>query len=149
MTETSIPQYITGTFPHIQIASANGDSFFYYGPDGKVPEKTFPFATLVTKDEYDTVSNLNRPGVFRLNIGVGKSTYNTLLGELPSAPGESGVVNTGHDFTSLDQLMPHPVYGHMAWVCVLNPGENTTETVKQLLAEAYQTAVSKHTKRNS
>lgn len=148
MNETSILQYITETFSDIQIAGANGDSFFYFGPEGRVPEKTFPFATLITRDEYDTASNLNRPGVFRLNIGVGKSTYNALLGELPSAPGESGMVNTGHDFTVLDQLMPHPVYGHMSWVCVLNPGENTAETARQLLAEAYQTAVSKQAGRN-
>jgi len=137
MDETAIIQYITGTFAGIQIASADGNSFFYYGPDGKIPEKTFPFATLVTKDDYDTVSNLSRPSVCRLNIGLAKDTFVSLLGAPPKAPGESGIIDTGHDFTALDQVMPHPIYGHMCWVCVLNPGTATWGTVQTLLAEAY------------
>jgi hypothetical protein len=34
--------------------------------------------------------------------------------------------------------MPHPVYGRNHWVCVLNPSDSTFESVKPLLAEAYQ-----------
>src|SRR5882762_8555707 len=106
MTKTEMTEYITGNFDHIQIAAAGENSFFFYSPSGQVPERTFPFATLVAQDEYDSVSNLNRPGIFRLNIGVSKATYTSLLGSLPSAPGASGVVETGHDFTALDQIMP-------------------------------------------
>jgi hypothetical protein len=32
----------------------------------------------------------------------------------------------------------------MSWVCVLNPSPATFETIKPLLAEAYQRAVSRH-----
>lgn len=146
MDETAIIQYITGTFAGIQIASADGNSFFYYGPDGKIPEKTFPFATLVTKDDYDTVSNLSRPSVCRLNIGLTKDTFVSLLGAPPKAPGESGIIDIGHDFTALDQVMPHPIYGHMCWVCVLNPGTATWGTVQTLLEEAYNRAAKKQAK---
>ncbi len=68
--------------------------------------------TIVTKDygDFDRASHLDRPGVFRLNIGVGKDTYRSLFGPQPPPPGEAGVVDTGHDFTILDQLLPHPVY---------------------------------------
>jgi len=137
MDEAALIQYITSTFAHIAIASSDGNSFFYYSPTGEIPERTFPFATLVTKDDYDTVSNLTRPAIYRLNIGVSKSTYVPLLGAPPAAPGASGIVETGHDFAALDQLMPHPIYGHMCWVCVLNPGVATLTTVQKLLAEAY------------
>ena len=147
MNDTELTQYITDTFAGIQIATSDGNSFFYYGPDGKIPERTFPFATLVTKDDYDTVSNLNRPDVCRLNIGLKKETYVALLGEPPKAPGDSGVIDTGHDFTALDELMPHPIYGHLCWVCVLNPGATTFPTVQTLLAEAYGEAVRKQEKR--
>ncbi|BAW07109.1 hypothetical protein KP696_34180 [Nocardia seriolae] len=59
-------------FPEI----AWGDKFFYYAPDGQVPTRTQPFATIVTKDyPDDTTSNLNRPGAFRLNLKrVGRNT---------------------------------------------------------------------------
>ena len=42
-----------------------------------------PFATIVTKDYtgFDTASDLNRPGVFRLNVGVGRDTFRALFGD--------------------------------------------------------------------
>ncbi|HEY6539772.1 MAG TPA: DUF6194 family protein, partial [Ktedonobacteraceae bacterium] len=61
---------------------------------------------------------------------------------------ESSENASGYDFTALDQLMPHPVYGRMLWVCILNPGDETFETkVRPLLAEAYEMAVSKYRRR--
>jgi hypothetical protein len=40
--------------------------------------------------------------------------------------------------------MPHPVYAAQFYVCVLNPGAETFEAVKPLLAEAYSIAVRRH-----
>jgi hypothetical protein len=143
MDETSITQYITDTFSGVDVVVADGNMFFMYDPDGM-----FPIATLMTNDINDQASNLDRPGVFRLNIGIGKQTYHALLGSPPARPGASGIVETGHDFTALDQLMPHPVYANMYWVCVLNPSAATFQTVVQpLLAEAYDLSVSKYAKR--
>src|SRR5690606_14238046 len=49
-----------------------GDTFFYYAPDGEVPARTQPFATIVTKNyPGDERSQLDRPGNFRLNISAG------------------------------------------------------------------------------
>jgi hypothetical protein len=90
-----------------------GDTFFIFDPERNLePKFRFPFATIVTKDygDFDRASNLDRPGIFRLNIGVSKDTYCSLFGPPPSPSGGAGVVDTGHDFTVLDQIMPHPVY---------------------------------------
>lgn len=157
MDEAAITQYITDTFDgvDVQVASRDdgspeiawGDSFFFYDPGRDIPpDRRFPFATIVTKDygDFDCASNLNRPSVFRLNIGVSKDTYISLFGSQPSRPGADGVVDAGHDFTALDQLLPHPVYGKMYWVCVLNPSAATFQTVRPLLAEAYDLCVGKH-----
>jgi hypothetical protein len=86
----------------------------------------------VTKDygDFDNASNLDRPGIFRLNIGVSKKTFASLFG----AEGQ-------YDFTALDVLMPHPVYGQNHFVCVLNPSESTFDAIKPLLNEAYEIAV--------
>jgi hypothetical protein len=143
MDETSLTQYIIDTFGGVDTVVADGNTFFMYDPDGM-----FPMATLMINDVNDQASNLDRPGVFRLNIGIGKQTYYALLGAPPSRPGASGIVETGHDFTALDQLMPHPVYANMYWVCVLNPSAATFQTVVQpLLAEAYELNVRKYAKR--
>jgi hypothetical protein len=145
MNETEMTRYITDTFPGVETASAGGYTFFFYGADRKLP-----FATLATGDnEHDRVSNLDRPGVYRLNVGVGRENYLRLFGERPGPTGPGGIVETGHDFTALDQLLPHPVYAPQWWICVLNPGEATFAALEPLLAEAYEMAVARHARAES
>jgi len=92
MNEASITQYIIDTFDGVDVVVASGYTFFFYGPDRKLP-----FVTLATEDnDYDRASNLNRPSVFRLNIGVSKQTDRSLFGPQPLVPGSAGVVNTSH-----------------------------------------------------
>src|SRR5262245_33546547 len=108
MDESAITTYITEAFAGVDMVPASGGTFFFYDP-----ERKFPFTTVVTSDEYDQFSNLNRSGVYRLNVGVSKQTFQALFGSPPAQ---------GYDYTALDAIMPHPVYGKMYWVCVLNPG---------------------------
>ncbi|MDB5308692.1 MAG: hypothetical protein JWO38_2894 [Gemmataceae bacterium] len=137
MNETMVTQYIIDTFGGVDVLVASGDSYFFYDPDrSTAPDHRFPFATLVTGDRHDQFSNLDRPSVFRLNIGVCKQTFGLLFSSQPS--------DGGHDFTAMDRIMPHPVYGKMYWVCVLNPGEATFEAVRPLLTEAYDLAAGRH-----
>jgi len=124
MDETSITQYITDTFAGVDVVVASqdagspevawGDTFFSYDPDRTLPpDRRFPFATIVTKDygDFDSASNLNRPGVFRLNIGVSRETSRAFFDAEPPRTATGDDSEHGHDFTALDQLLPHPVYG--------------------------------------
>jgi hypothetical protein len=143
--QDAIVQYISATFTGLDILRpadglAAGDTFLYYDPRRDLdPAHRLPFATMVTKDygEFDNSSHLDRPGVFRLNIGVSRDTFRALIGY---APGDEDEQNASYDFTALDQLMPHPVYAPQSWVCVLNPSPQTFEAVKPLLADAYSRA---------
>ncbi len=146
--EVAIADYISESFADVHVLNAHGNTFFYYGPFEGVENK-FPFTTLVTNDKYDQASDLSRLGVFRLNIGVSKETYLSLLGTKAPRAGESGIAETGHDYTALDTIMPHPIYGSMYWVCVLNPSEETFEKVRALLAEAYERDVKRQEKRGA
>ncbi len=137
MDEAAIATYITTTFSEVETSEAFGYTFFFYGAD-----RMLPFATLAASDnDHDRVSNLDRPGVYRLNIGVGRKTFQSLFG------GE-GVVLGDHDFTAIDRIMPHPEYAAQSFVCVLNPGENTLQTVQDLLAEAHALAAQRHARRD-
>ena len=160
MDQASITKYIIDTFPGVEAMVGSqeagspeiawGDSFFMYDPDRRLePNRKSPFATIVTKDygDFDNASNLNRPGVFRLNIGVSKETYRSLFGPPPSAPSPGSVVATGHDFTVLDKILPHPVYAPQSWISILNPSDAIFQSqVQPLLADAYNQAVRKHAK---
>jgi hypothetical protein len=149
MNEVEIGRYIGATFEGVDVVTVEGgDSFFFYNPDDSVaPDHRFPIITLVTGDRYDQFSDLDRPGIFRLNIGIGKETFRARFGK-PHLPGGEQSEETGDsafDFKALDQVMPHPVYGRMYWVCVLNPSDGTfAQEVQPLLAEAYALAVGKH-----
>lgn len=129
--------------------TASGDSFFIYDPDRDLPaERQLPYATLVTGDRYDRVSQLDRDGVYRLNIGLRRQTYRDLFGAPPTDRDADGLLDTGHDLTQLDTLLPHPFYASQNWVCVLSPSDATFEqTVRPLLDEAYRLAVRKYTNR--
>lgn len=143
MDAEEIRNFAARTFPDTRTIAASaesgspeiswGDTFFFYGKEEG--PGAFPFATIVTKDygEFDNASNLNRPGVSRLNIGLSRETFRSLFGARFSP--------ADYDFAALDKLMPHPVYAAQFFACILNPSDATFEkTVRPLLAEAYATA---------
>jgi hypothetical protein len=133
MDEIAVTNYITNTFAGVETSTAYGYTFFFYRSDHKLP-----FATLIASDtEYDRISDLDRPGVFRLNIGVSRQTFQSLFG-----PEKIDV--KGYDFTALDVIMPHPEYAAQNFICVLSPGEGTFEQVRALLAEAYDIAARRY-----
>lgn len=136
ITEAEIVQYISTTFARVETTTAYGYTFFFYES-----ERKFPFATLIAADyDYDRYSNLDRPGVYRLNIGIGKQTFQSLFGV-------ERVDVSRYDYTALDRIMPHPEYAAQYFVCVLNPTGATLETVRTLLAEAYEIARARAAKR--
>jgi uncharacterized protein DUF6194 len=148
MDQKAIVQYISDGFEGLDVVVAPGATFFFYDPGRTLPvERRQPFATIVSSDDFDRASDLERPGVFRLNLGMGRERYRARFGEPPAWPGDGDAVRTGHDFTQLDRLLPHPVYAPLGWVCVLNPSEATFEEVRGLLAEAYELAVSRYLRR--
>ena len=115
--------------------AAWGDSFFFYDPDDGIPaDRRMPFATVVVKDYpgFDTASDLDRPGVFRLNLAVGRARFTELFG---FGPAEFAAHRDSFDFTVLDKVMPHPVYATQGWACILVPNQ-----IPDLVAHAHQRA---------
>ena len=136
MDETFVTSYITSTFEHVETAVNLGYTFFFYRDD-----HMHAFATIASNgNEYEQISKLDRPGVYRLNIGVSRETFRSLFGTKKINPGD-------YDFTILDTLLPHPDYSSQFFLCVLSPSEATFETVRPMLAEAYDIAMNRYTKR--
>lgn len=131
MTADDVTREIRAAYPEAEAVVASGGTFFFNDPS-----RHFPFATLVVNDEYDLHSDLNRDGVYRLNLGVGKATYQALFP--PTAE------RVEHDFMALDRLLPHPTYGSMYWVCVLCPSEATFEGLRPLLTEAWALSLERY-----
>lgn len=112
-----------------------GDAYFYYAPDGRMPERTQPYGTIITKDyPDDTASGLDAPGRFRVNIHVGREHADAL-------------VATDTDSREADVFHRHPLYGDAGWVCVVDPGEKTTDAALALLREAHEAARARASRR--
>jgi Family of unknown function (DUF6194) len=116
--------YITETWPETDVVQAMNAWFFSLDPEKHWPN----FATVVTTDEHDEASNLSRHGVFRLNMGVDRETFERVAAEAGENP----------DYTAFDRVLPHPVYAAQRWICIVNPSETTfRDVVVPLLAVAH------------
>lgn len=104
-----------------------GDAFFYYAPDGRMPERTQPYGTIITKDYPDDAMSALGPDRFRVNIHVGRECADAL-------------VAAGAQATETDTFFRHPIYGDAGWVCVIAPAERTTPTMIELLRSAHESA---------
>lgn len=137
MTIEEMTAYILSSFKNVNVTEANGDLFFMYDQ-----EKMMPFATIVTSDnDFDSVSQLNREGFFRLNIGIDKASFSTTFDGIALKKGIGAYVDSGIDFTAENVVMPHPIYGAMYWLCIVNPGKDKLPVLKKHLDIAYGLAV--------
>lgn len=109
----AIQTWIRDIWPETDVFEMPGGTAVFFSLD---PERHFPnFATIVATDDFDQVSNLARPGVFRLSVaGLEKATFERLVGGI----GEP-------DYAALDRLLPHPDYAKQRYVAILNPSETT------------------------
>ncbi len=121
----AIKRTILEIWPDTDVVEALGAAFFSLDAETHWPN----FATIVTTDEHDegAPSNLSRPGVFRLNIGVGRETFQRLVGAMDEP-----------DYAAFEQVLPHPVYAKQLWISILNPSDATfRDVVMPLLTEAH------------
>ncbi len=138
MNESAVADYITSTFDGVETQVNLGYTFFFYRS-----ERMVAFATIAsTGNEYETISDLDRPGVYRLNIGVSRETFESLFGPA------NRLDLSKYDFTALDVIMPHPDYARQHFICVLSPSDATFEKVRGYLAEAYNIAAQKFARRS-
>ena len=121
---------IRDAFPDAVVASIDSAAFF------SLDESHWPnFATVVWTDEHDmgTPSNLARPGVYRVNVGVDRPSYERLVGGM-SDP----------DYAAFNRFVPHPVYAKQRWISVLNPSHETVrETLMPLIAAGHARLVAR------
>ncbi len=124
----------TAALDNVSRTEAYGYTFFFVGDDHMVP-----FVTLADSDnEHDAVSHLNRAGVFRINIGVSRATFQALVGE---------VNREAVDHTALNVFLPHPHYAAQNFICILNPEGENAEQTKAYIVEAHGLATARLARR--
>jgi hypothetical protein len=126
MNQAEVEAFVTG-LENVEQTENFGYLFFFVGDDHMLP-----FVTIANSDnDYDKVSNLDREGVFRVNVGVSRETFDSLIGEYDSE---------AVDYSALNVFLPHPDYAKQNWVCILSPVGDHVERLKELILEAHSIA---------
>ncbi|MBB4041889.1 hypothetical protein GGR34_003572 [Microvirga flocculans] len=144
-----IRAYILDTLPGIVEQKAWGETAFFHNPERQLPNGVY-FLTVKHRDSInDHASQLSIDGSFRVNIGLPKKEYARLFGPTPPRPAKGRCVDTGHDFSLRDRLMPHPVYAWMGWVAVAGLTVPTFDSLKPQIVLAHEHAKMRFSKRIS
>ncbi|MEP3888816.1 MAG: DUF6194 family protein [Hellea sp.] len=147
LTAKSLSDYILKEFEGMNCINTWGETSFFYNSNNKLPRGVY-FCTLKEKDgDNDKDSKIDRAGVYRFNFGLPEKQFVGEFGEKPKRPAKGAVIEGAWDFTILDRLMPHPIYGWMGWVAILNPTHESFSEIKPLLKLAYLEAIKGFEKR--
>jgi hypothetical protein len=120
----------------VQSTVSFGYTFYFVGDDHRLP-----FVTIAASDnEYDRVSQLDREGVFAINIGVSRTTFDGLF---------TGVGGASPDYAALNVVMPHPDYAKQHFVRILNPSGDNADVTKHLIVEAHSIAATRLRRRRA
>jgi hypothetical protein len=136
-------QRIKFKYPMLSENNNWGERGLFYNPKNQFPKGAYVLTFKEKDGEHDASSNLNAGNKYRLNLKISKISFINLFESIPKRPAAGGVIEGGYDFTESDTIMPHPIYGWMTWMCVINPTLKTIEFMETqgLFEEAYQAAV--------
>lgn len=123
MNQSQIEQFVM-SLPNVEHEENMGYQFYFVGDDHHVPF----FSIAENGNQYETMSKLDREGVFRVNIGVSRDTFMSMFAD-------TDVEKV--DFSVLDTFLPHPHYSKQYFICILNPSENNDEQLKKFIIEAH------------
>jgi hypothetical protein len=130
MNQAEVETFVT-QLNNVQQEENYGYIFFFVGDD-----HLLPFVTIANSDnEYDSVSNLSREGVFRINIGVSRETFEELFAD-------ASFENL--DYSALNVFLPHPEYATQHFICILSPSQENEELAKKLIVEAHSRATARY-----
>lgn len=143
LTVDDILSKVTHSFEGINLKPSWGETSLFYNPDQSRVNGTY-FLTIKENDgENDKSSKLCRDGVFRLSFGISETSFIARFGAKPVRPNKGGIIDGNYDFSALNYLTPHPIYGWMKWVAVLNPKDKILKEIWPLVNESYAIAVNK------
>lgn len=138
---------ITKQFSGLKVDRNWGEIGLFYNPDNLLKKGIYLLTFKEKNGANDQSSNLDRDGFYRLNLGISKKSFIELFGSIPKRPPAGGVIDMNFDFSQTDTIVPHPIYGWMAWICVVNPTEISFKKILPLIEEGYNLSLKKYSKK--
>jgi hypothetical protein len=147
MSPNDIEEYILKNYEGVIPKQSWGETSFFYNPNNILPNGIY-FCTIKEQDgANDKASKLNREGIFRFSLGISKQSFINLFETKPKRPSKGGIIEGNYNFEQLDSLTPHPIYGWMGWICILNPSKEGCNDIKDFIDESYNLVLKKFEKK--
>lgn len=125
-------------------AESWGEKGVFYNPERKLKRGIYTLTVKEKNGDHDKASKLDRPGIYRINLGIRKKTFEELFSAVPKRPAAGETVAMPFDFSVTNTILPHPVYAWMGWICILSPDKNGFERLKPYIKESYALALEKY-----
>lgn len=125
----SIPLVLNAVraIPDIVEKPSWGELAFFHNPGMVKPNGKYVMTVKLKDGPNDGASRLDRGGLYRINLGLPKPLFREIFGLPPMRPGKGETIQGPWDFTEIDRITPHPVYGWMSWIAVINPERENAE----------------------
>lgn len=126
---------------------AYGETIYFYNPEGKLKNGVNFFTIKENDGPSDSVSNLNREGVYRISTGLDRESYEMLFGNVPERARRGSAIELKIDFQELNKIMPHPIYAWMGWISINNPTEASLKEFLNYIDLGYEKVKEKYKER--
>lgn len=129
---SDILDYVTNTYPEVEVAHEGDETALLYNPGGKMA-LGYPFLSIRrSKAEGDG---------FRLSVVQPPVLYKARFGEPPKLLENGAFIAGDWEYQSEDKVTPDPVRAPFGWIAVLNPSAETFEDLKPHVAAGLQQAM--------
>ncbi len=109
MTPDKILNYCLEKLEGTALVESWGEKGIFYNPGHALKRGVYILTVKEKNGDNDKSSGLNRENVYRVNLGIQKSTFVELFGAVPKRPPASGVVDMDYDFSVLNEML-YPLY---------------------------------------
>ncbi len=99
MTPDKILNYCLQNLEGTVLVESWGEKGIFYNPDHALKRGVYILTVKEKDGDNDKGSDLNRENVYRVNLGIRKSTFTELFGAVPKRPPAGSVVDMDYDFT--------------------------------------------------
>ena len=108
MTPDEVLKYCLENLEGMVLVNSWGERGGYYNPDNILKRGVYILTVKEKDGDNDKSSNLNRKNIYRMNLGVRKTTFIEMFDFITKRPAKGEIVDMNYDFSATTKSSPTP-----------------------------------------